>query len=155
MISPALSRIKTPPGTGTMRPPDATLSAWMKAGLPAARRANSRPPKPIPKVPQALPPAISGRNRLDPSSRFSAARCPPASSTATVSGLKPSSRPFSNALSTMIEACARVSDILFPASVGGLADQPGPTVEHRQDFVAICRRQAHHHPGDLLIAVPL
>src|SRR5438105_3062796 len=66
MISPAWSRISTPPGTGTTRPPEATLSAWMKAGLAAARRANSRPPKPMPKEPQALPPAISGRSRLRP-----------------------------------------------------------------------------------------
>src|SRR5271170_6741918 len=127
----------------------------MNAGLPAARRANSRPPNPIPKAPQALPPAISGRNRLDPSSRFSAVRWPPASSTATVNGLNPSSRPFSNALSTMIEACARVSDILFPGSVGGLADQLGPTVENREGFVAVCRRQADHGAGDPLIAVAL
>src|SRR5207244_8351435 len=67
------------------------------------------PPKPMPKAPQALPPAISGRSRLDPSSRFNAVRWPPASSTATVSGLKLSSRPFSKALSTIIEACSKVS----------------------------------------------
>src|SRR5205807_9602270 len=64
MSSPAWSRISTPPGTGMIRPPEAALSAWMKAGLAAARRANSRPPKPIPRAPQALPPAISGRSRL-------------------------------------------------------------------------------------------
>src|SRR5580704_2612031 len=127
----------------------------MKAGLPAARGANSRPPNPIPKAPQVLPPAISGRNRLDPSSRFSAVRWPPASSTATVNGLNPSSRPFSNALSTMIEACARVSDISFAASVCGLADQLGPAVEDRESFIAIRRRQAHHDAGDPLIAVAL
>src|ERR1700719_1701795 len=127
----------------------------MKAGWPGARRANSRPPNPIPKAPQALPPAISGRNRLDPSSRFSAVRCPPASSTATVSGLNRSSRPFSNALSTMIEACARVSDISFAASVFGLADQLGPAVEDREGFVAVRRRQADDHAADPLIAVAL
>src|SRR5437588_12733836 len=127
----------------------------MKAGLPAARRANSRPPNPTPQAPQALPPAISGRNRLDPSSRFSAIRCPPVSSTATVSGFNPSSRPFSNDLSTMIEACARVSVIGYAASVRDLADQLGPAVEYREGFVAVCRRQAHHHAGDPLIAVAL
>src|ERR1700730_19013262 len=127
----------------------------MKAGLPAARRATPRPPNPIPKAPQALPPAISGRNRLDPSSRFSAVRWPPVSSTATVNGLNPRSRPLSNALSTMIEACARVSDISFAASVCGLADQLGPAVEHRQGLVAVRRRQADHDAGDPLIAVAL
>src|ERR1700731_1994323 len=127
----------------------------MKAGLPPGRRANPPPPNPIPKTPQALPPAISGRNRLDPSSRFSAVRWPPVSSTATVNGLTPSFRLFSNPSSTMIEACARVSDISFAASVCGLADQLGPAVEDRESFIAVRRRQAHHDAGDPLIAVAL
>src|SRR5271157_3810164 len=50
-----------------------------------------------------------GPQQARPSSRFIALSWPPPSSTTTVNGLKPSSRPFSKALSTMIEACSRFS----------------------------------------------
>ena len=115
-ISPAPSRIRTPPGTGTMRPPEAAIRACRKTGLAAARRANSRPPNPIPSTPHALPPAISGRRRLEPSSRFSAFNWPPPSSTTTVSGCSFNSRPFSSALSTIVEAWSRVSAVMCISS---------------------------------------
>jgi hypothetical protein len=56
--------------------------------------------------------AISGRRRLDPSSRLKALNCPPASRTVTLSGANPISLPFSRALSTIIEAMAKVSDCI-------------------------------------------
>src|SRR6188768_1564194 len=60
----------------------------------AERSASSREPKPMPSAPQAFPNAMSKRRMPDLSSRLSATRCPPASSTATVSGAQFVSRPF-------------------------------------------------------------
>ena len=45
---------------------------------------------------------------------LNATRWPPASSTATLSGARLLSRPFFSAASTMVEACARVTDIFAP-----------------------------------------
>ena len=85
-IPPAASRTSTPPGTGTMRPAASSAKTAKKAGTALARRSSSRPPKPMPSVPHALATAISGRKRLEPSSRLRATRWPPPSSTATVRG---------------------------------------------------------------------
>src|SRR5579883_893227 len=57
-ISPAWSRTSTPPGTGTMRPSARSERAEKKPGTALARRSSSRPPKPMPSAPQALPMAI-------------------------------------------------------------------------------------------------
>src|SRR5882672_9327048 len=53
---------------------------------------------------------MSNRRRPDLSSRLKATRWPPASSTATVSGAQLVSRPFLSAVSTMVEACASVTN---------------------------------------------
>jgi hypothetical protein len=66
----------------------------------------------MPSVPQAFPVAISVRRMPDLSSRFIATRWPPASSTTTVSGASLSSRPFSSALSTIVDAWASVSVVM-------------------------------------------
>src|SRR6202034_1605963 len=47
------SRISTPPGDGTARPPLAPIKALTKAGALAARSASSRVPKPMPSAPHA------------------------------------------------------------------------------------------------------
>src|SRR5947199_10504314 len=47
------------------------------------------------------------------SSRLRATRWPPASSTATVSGSKLATRPAFRATSTMVDACASVSDAIL------------------------------------------
>ena len=104
MTSPPASRISTPPGLVTMRPPLAAASMVKNCGVLAARAASVREPKPMPSAPQALPKAMSKRSRPDLSSRLNATRCPPASSTATVSGAQLVSRPFLSAVSTMVEA---------------------------------------------------
>src|SRR5579864_268469 len=57
---------------------------------------------------------MSKRRMPDLSSRLNATRWPPESSTATVSGARLLSRAFFNATSTMVEACARVTDMLAP-----------------------------------------
>src|SRR6476469_5103395 len=114
MMSPAGVLISTPPGLVTMRPSLAAASMVKNCGVLAARTASVRDPKPMPSAPQALPKAMSKRSRPDVSSRLNATRCPPASSTATVSGAQLVSRPFLSAVSTMVEACASVTDIGAP-----------------------------------------
>src|SRR6202023_1385462 len=113
-ILPEASLISTPPGLVTMRPWLAAASMVKNCGVFAARPASVREPKPMPSAPQALPYAISKRRMPDLSSRLKATRWPPESSTATVSGARLLSRAFFKATSTMVEACARVTDMLAP-----------------------------------------
>src|SRR5437016_1952288 len=140
-ISPAALLISTPPGLVTMRPPLAAASIVKNCGVLAARAASVREPKPMPSAPQALPKAMSKRSSPDLSSRLNATKCPPASSTATVSGAQLISRPFLIAVSTIIEACASVTtDMTAPGSAGDAAGLPvgaiGPVDGHRRHFSA-------------------
>src|SRR5262249_36109948 len=111
--SPSWSRITPPEGAGITRPPLAAESAVKKAGCLGARPASVREPSPMPSAPHAFPKAMSKRRIPDRSSRLNATRCPPASSTATDRGWKLCSRPVLSATSTMVEACASVSEIIW------------------------------------------
>src|SRR6516164_8444858 len=112
---PAPSRINTPPGLVTMRPPLAAASIVKNCGVLVARLASVREPKPMPSAPQALAKAMSKRKMPALSSRLNATTCPPLSSTATASGARLLSRPFFSAASTITEACASVrTDITAP-----------------------------------------
>src|SRR6202035_3121755 len=116
-IVPPPSLISTPPGLVTMRPPLAAASMVKNCGVLAARLAKVREPKPMPSAPQALPNAISNRRMPDLSSRLNATRWPPASSTATESGGDLASRAVLSATSTMVLACASVSDDMMAPEV--------------------------------------
>src|SRR5262249_49624497 len=136
---PLPSRINTPPGLVTMRPPLAAASMVKNCGVFAARLASVRDPKPMPSAPQALANAMSKRKMPALSSRLKATRCPPLSSTATASGARLLSRPFLRAASTITEACASVTaDISTPVSAWEkLATvAAGPVDRYRGNFSA-------------------
>ena len=86
VIGVSLDKISTPPGTGTIRPPESAANVLKKAGSFSARDARLRVPTPMPSAPQAFPCAISGRSKLEPSSALRAMVQPRASNTATVRG---------------------------------------------------------------------
>ena len=112
ITAPAPSQISTPPGAVTKRPPEAAASAFWNAGASRRRAPSARLDSPMPSAPQALPIAISGRRMPEPSARLSATRWPPASSTATVSGARPASRPAESARSTIVLAAASGRSVL-------------------------------------------
>ena len=101
MVTPCVSRTSTPPGTGISRPSEAVASAFWKVGRPDSRSRINRLDMPMPSAPQALPKAMSKRSTPEPSSLLTATSLPPESSTTTVSGNSPSSRPRRSASSTM------------------------------------------------------
>src|SRR5262249_48207183 len=74
MMSPLPSRMRTPPGLLTMRPPLAAASMVKNCGVLAARSASVREPKPMPRAPHAFPYAMSKRRMPDLSSRLNATR---------------------------------------------------------------------------------
>src|SRR5258708_20660206 len=80
---------------------------------------------------------MSKRRMPDLSSRLNATRWPPGSSTATVSGALLVSRPFFSAVSTMVEAWARVTVML---------SSDGQSCGVRGRFF----QPVAHHVGDVL-----
>ncbi len=88
---PSASTMSMPPAAGTTPCGQIGPSDAMNVGRSDAISAILRLDTPSASDPPALAIAIWGRSVEAPSSRCSATRCPPGSSTATQSGLKPSS----------------------------------------------------------------
>ena len=86
------------------------------AGRCCASSASRREPLPSAIAPHALPIATCGRSRLAPSSRCRVSRCPPASSTTTVSGAAEILRPAARAPFTRLTATFKLRTFIQRSS---------------------------------------
>lgn len=109
IISPSCEIRSTPPGTGTILPPETALRPSMKWGRSFAACSSHRDPIPTANAPKAFPKAISNRNIEEPSCFWKALRCPPSSRIAIERGLSLCAAANSNAVEIISCACASVS----------------------------------------------
>ena len=112
MTAPALSRISTPPTTGSTRPPDTSEMPATRCGRSLAMASTRREPMPDRQRAIGLAGRHLGRRNEAPSCRWKATRWPPASSTETPSGLSLRSAPLAKAASMICLAFSSVSVVM-------------------------------------------
>ena len=113
IVSPSAPTIMLPPAAGTIPLGASTRREAKKDGRSVAMSAILRLDIPIPRAPLALAIAICGRSDDAPSCQARSTISPPASRTATVSGLSVSSAAFANAISTMVRAWFNVMLVML------------------------------------------